>query len=120
VETFATEFVKDKLASELSNFIPKDRQQHGYDLEATHIKAGSLVKLEVKGRKQDVPIDLIGKEPQAAKQAELNRELFWVCIVPGIPENPELWVVDDANTIGQSSTLTIPVSVWKQYGRRII
>ena len=120
VETFATEFVKDKLASELSNFIPKDRQQHGYDLEATHSKLRSLVKLEVKGRKQDVPIDLIGKEPQAAQQAKLNGELFWVCIVPSIPENPELWVVDDATTVGQSNTLTIPVNVWKQYGRRVV
>lgn len=120
VETFAIEFVKDKLASELSNFIPKDRQQHGYDLEATHNKLGTLVKLEVKGRKQDVPIDLIGKEPEAAQQAKLNAELFWVCIVPSIPENPELWVVDDATTIGQSNILTIPVNVWKQYGRRIV
>ena len=120
VETFATEFVKDKLASELSNFNPKDRQQHGYDLEAIRPSAGTLVKLEVKGRKREEAIDLIGNEPKAAKQAELNNEPFWVCIVPGVPENPELWVVDNAIAIGQSNILTIPVSVWKQYGRRII
>jgi hypothetical protein len=120
VETFATEFVKDNLAFELSNFISKDRQQHGYDLEATHSKLRSLVKLEVKGRKREEEIALIGNEPNAARQAKLNGELFWVCIVPGIPENPELWIVEDAIAIGQSIILTIPVNVWKQYGRRVV
>ena len=120
VETFGIEYVKDKLSSELTNFIPRDRQQQGYDLEATHIKTGALVKLEVKGRKQEGPVDLIGNEPEAARQAKQNRELFWVCIVPNIPENPELWVVDDATMAGQSNTLTIPIANWKQYGHRII
>jgi hypothetical protein len=121
VETFATEFVKANLASELSNFIAKDRQQHGYDLEAILTKSGALVKLEVKGRKKkEEPIDLIGKEPEAARQAKLNGEAFWVCIVPNVPENPELWVVEDALKVGQTNILTIPISAWKQNGRRVI
>ena len=120
VETFATEFVKDKLASGLSNFIAKDRQQHGYDLEATDIKTGSLVKLEVKGEKHEGPISLVGNEPDAAQQAKLNGEPFWLCVVPGIPENPELWIVKDVITIGESIILTIPVSKWKQYGSRVV
>lgn len=120
VETFATEFVKDRLASELSNFIPKNRQQHGYDLEAIRSKLGSLVKLEVKGEKREGPINLAGNEPQAARQAKLNGELFWVCIVPGIPENPELWIVEDATKVGESIILTFPITVWKQHGRRVV
>lgn len=121
VETFAVEFVKDIMSSELSSFIPKDRQQHGYDLEAKLTKSGASVKLEVKGRKKkEDPIELIGKEPEAARQAKMNGEAFWVCIVPNVPENPELWVVDDATNIGLSNTLTIPISAWKQHGRRVI
>lgn len=120
VEAFATEFVKDKLALELSNFIPKERQQHGYDLEAKSLRSGAVVKMEVKGRKREEPIALIGKEPEAAKQAKSNVEPFWVCIVPNIPENPELWVVDDVSKIGQSNVLTIPITAWKQHGRRVI
>lgn len=120
VETFAIEFVKHKLASELSNFVPKDRQQHGYDLEATDIKTGSLVKLEVKGEKHEGPISLVGNEPDAAQQAKLNGQSFWLCVVPGIPENPELWIVKDVIAIGESIILTIPVSKWKQYGSRVV
>ena len=121
VETFAVEFVKDKMSAELSGFIPKDRQQHGYDLEAQLTKSGASVKLEVKGRKKkEEPIDLIGKEPEAARQAKLNSEAFWVCVVPNVPENPELWIVEDATKFGQANTLTIPISAWKQYGRRVI
>jgi hypothetical protein len=121
VETFAVEFVKDTMSSELSRFIPKDRQQHGYDLEAEITESGASVKLEVKGRKKkEEPIDLIGKEPEAARQAKWNSEAFWVCIVPNVPENPELWIVEDATKFGQTNTLTIPISAWKQHGRRVV
>lgn len=49
----------------------------------------------------------------------MNKESFWVCIVPGVPENPELWIVEDATSVGQSNTLSLPVATWKQ-GRRVI
>jgi hypothetical protein len=120
VSSFAIEFVKDKLAFQLSNFVHKDRKQYGYDLEATDTKAGSLVKLEVKGRKQEAAINLDGNEPLAAQQAKLNNEPFWLCIIPGIPENPELWIVQDVTAVGQSNILTIPLSSWKKYGHRVV
>lgn len=120
VSSFAVAFVKDKLASQLSNFVHKDRKQYGYDLEATEIKSSSLVKLEIKGRKQEAAIDLDGNEPLAAQQAKLNNEPFWLSIVPGIPENPELWIVRDVTAVGQTNTLTIPLSSWKKYGHRVV
>lgn len=120
VETFAVEFVKANLAGELSHFVAKDRLKHGYDLEATQTGIGKCVRLEVKGRRGELPIDLEGKEPEAARQSKMNGELFWLCVVPGIPENPELWVVDDVTTIGQTNVLSVPVSAWKQYGRRVV
>lgn len=120
VESFAMEFVRYKLASQLSNFITKTQKQHGYDLEADHFGSGTLVKLEVKGRKKEEEIDLVGNEPEAARQAKRNGEEFWVCIVPGIPENPELWIVKDVADIGQSNALTLPISIWKKYGHRFV
>jgi len=120
VEDFAIEFVKDKLSSELENFVSKDRQRYGYDLEAKRCNDGVLIKLEVKGRKKDEAIELYGNEPTTAQQSFKNNEPFWVCIVPGIPEHPELWIVEDVITIGEYNILTIPVSKWKSNGRRII
>lgn len=119
VEIFAMAFVEDKLSSELDSFVAKDSQQVGYDREARRRQDGALVKIEIKGRKKDEPVQLVGNEPQAAQTARNNGELFWVCIVPGIPENPQLWVVEDALKAGTSDTLKIDVAQWRAYGRRV-
>lgn len=119
VEVFAVNFVKGRLGAELSNFVSLERQRYGYDLEARRKQGNVLVKIEVKGRKQEDAVELIGNEPDAAKQAKTNGQPFWVCIVPNIPENPELWVVEDAEQAGASDTLTISVNNWKTYGHRI-
>src|SRR5262249_52826612 len=119
VEMFAMSFVEKALAGELSDFVAKNRQHVGYDREARRRRDGALVKLEIKGRKKAEPIELVGNEPDAARMALKNKELFWVCIVPGIPENPQLWIVDDAPSIGTYSTLKIDVSQWKTHGRRV-
>lgn len=120
VEQFAMAFVEDRLRSELTNFIPKDRQQHGYDREATRISDGAIVYLEIKGQKTDHAVELKGNEPAAAQQAQQNKRPFWVCVVRAIPENPELWVVEDPLAAGQYDVVTIDVSQWKTSGRRVI
>lgn len=119
VTQFAYAFVEDKLGLELANFIAKDRQQHGYDREATRIANGAVVQLEIKGQKSDHPVELRGNEPIAAQQAKQNNRPFWVCIVPGIPENPQLWVLEDPLSIGYSDVVTIDVSRWRT-GRRVV
>jgi hypothetical protein len=117
VEMLAMVFVEEKLAGELSNFVPKNRKQFGYDLEARRKQDGALVRLEIKGRKKDLPVELIGNEPQAARNAFNNREPFWVCIVPGIPEDPQLWIVEDALQAGTFDTSK--VAQWRTHGRRV-
>jgi hypothetical protein len=119
VEMFAMAFVEEKLAGELSDFIPKDRQQVGYDREARRKTDGALVKLEIKGQRKEQPVQLVGNEPDVAKCAHENNEPFWVCVVVGIPEKPQLWVVEDAVGVGSFNTLTIDVSDWKTHGRRV-
>jgi hypothetical protein len=119
VEMFAMAFVEEKLATELSDFVPKNRQQVGYDREARRKGDGTLIKLEVKGRKKDEAVQLVGLEPQAVQAALNNGEPFWICIVPGIPESPQLWVVEDARKAWTSDTMKIDVTQWRTHGRRV-
>ncbi len=58
VEEFAYAFVEKQLESELTDFVPKDRQRFGYDREARRKIDGALVKIEVKGQKGEGPIQL--------------------------------------------------------------
>jgi hypothetical protein len=115
VDMFAMVFVEEKLAGELSDFVPKNRKQFGYDREARRNLDGALVKLEIKGRKKEVAVELVGNEPDAAKRAHDNNEPFWVCVVVGIPEEPKLWVVEDALSAGSFDTLKIDVTQWKSW-----
>jgi hypothetical protein len=118
VESFAMAFVEQQLASVLSNFVPKHRIQVGYDREAKRNTDQKLIRLEVKGLRQDGPVTLDGKEPEAARAAARNGDPFWVCVVPGIPEDPQLWVVEEVVKVGSSDSLTLDVSKWKTFGRR--
>jgi hypothetical protein len=120
VESFATNFVKDKLSDTLHDFESKERQRVGYDFEARRKLNNELVKLEVKGQKQEFPVPLAGNEPRAAQYAKESGGHFWVCIVPHIPEDPELWVVENATEVGEYDTLKISVSGWKTHGRRVV
>jgi hypothetical protein len=119
VEIFAMALVEEKLAGELSDFVPKNRQQVGYDREARRRTDDALVKLEIKGQKNEQPVQLVGNEPEAARIALQNKEPFWVCVVAGIPEEPKLWVVEDALKAGSFDTLKIDVTEWRTHGRRV-
>ena len=114
------EFVRDRLAPELTAFIPKDHQQEGYDLEATRLATNATICLEVKGHKKEEPVELVGNEPQAAQQAKQKGEEFWLAVVPGIPENPQLWVVEDPLAAGEHKIVTLDVSKWRSRGRRVV
>lgn len=119
VEMFAMVFVEEKLKNELSGFIAKNRQHVGYDREARRRTDDVLVKIEIKGQKQEQPVRLVGKEPVAAKAAKSNSQPFWVCVVSGIPETPQLWVVEQPLDAGNYDTLTIDIAQWRNYGRRV-
>jgi len=119
VETFAMAFVEEKLGTELSDFVPKNQLQVGYDREARRRSDGALVKLEIKGQKKEQGVELVGKEPETAKTASQNKEPFWVCVVPGIPEEPKLWVVENVFAAGSPDNLKIDVTQWHYHGRRV-
>ena len=56
---------------------------------------------------------------QLQQQANSEGNLFWLCIVTGIPENPQLWVVEDPLKVGDYKTVTVDVSRWRRAGRRV-
>ena len=118
VESFGMTFTEHILADSLIDFVPKDKQRVGYDREARRKSNNELIKLEIKGQKREGPVELAGNEAHAAKRAQDNNEPFWVCIVPGIPENPQLWVLENACGAGEYSTLTIDITSWKVKARR--
>lgn len=80
------------------------------------------MRLEIKGQKQGQSVSLAGNEPKAAQSAANNGEPFWLCVVPGIPEEPQLWVVENVMdpSVGSFDTLTIGVSKWQTHGRRAV
>lgn len=119
VELFAKAFARERLAPELNHFVDKDRKQYGYDLEGVRKTDNAPVKLEIKGQKKEGPVELNGNEPEAAQQARLKAEPFWMCVVPGIPETPILWVVENVMSAGSFHILTVDVSKWKSQGRRV-
>lgn len=119
VRDFAMLYAQDKLSKELGNFILKDHQQHGYDIDSRRISDGTAVALEIKGLKKDGPVELVGNEPTAAQQAKSKGTLFWLCVVTGVPEHPQLWVIEDPLQVGDFKICTIDVSKWRGHGRRV-
>ena len=118
VRDFAMQYVHQKLGGELDQFVAKDHQQQGYDFDCRRKQDNLQVALEVKGQKKEAPVDLIGQEPIAAQQMKLSGGLFWLCVVVGIPEDPQLWVVEDPLGIGDHKTVTVDISKWKTHGRK--
>jgi hypothetical protein len=118
VASFAVTFTEHLLGDCLTDFVPKDKHRVGYDREARRKTDNAIVKLEIKGQTKEGPVVLDGNEPTVARQAKQNNEPFWVCIVPAIPENPQLWILENPIDAGEFNTLTIDVSSWKAKGRR--
>jgi len=120
VEAFAMIFVEKNLSAELSDFVAKNRPQVGYDREAKRRSDGALVRLKIKGQRPDQPVKLICKEPEAAQAAARNGEQFRLCVVPRVPEEAQLWVVENVMKVGSFETMTIVDSNWKTHGRRAV
>lgn len=111
VEDFGVNYAKAKLR--LGEITQVEKRNFGYDLEAT-VKDGTVNRVEVKGQGVDAEIELTGNETDAA---DTHRSNYYVCIVSGIPESPEIYLVKDPSEpgVGKKNKLTIPISVWKSY-----
>ncbi len=110
VEIFASKFVEDKLAARFKNFVPVDRLNLGYDMEAEN-GDGQKVRLEVKGLTSEGNVELTGNE---AKAARTYGSTFYLCVVAVIPDRPALYLVRDPDRVGAKDKVTIHAADWKR------
>ena len=109
VEDFGVNYAKAMLRLGPAKTVEK--RDFGYDLEAV-AGDGTISRVEVKGQSVDAEIELTGNETDAA---DAHKADYYVCVVSGVPENPEIFLVRDPGQpgVGKKNKLTIPISVWK-------
>ncbi|MEM1925271.1 MAG: DUF3883 domain-containing protein [Pyrobaculum sp.] len=90
IERFAEKYVEDELVKR--DYIILSRHGEGFDYEVK--KEGSIILIEVKGRRKKVnEIDeIILTEAETRKALDHGRR-YWVAVVTDIPNNPTLYVV---------------------------
>jgi hypothetical protein len=111
VEDFAINYAKENLR--LGELHQVEKRDFGYDLESSP-DGGIINRVEAKGQSTDAEVELTGNETLAA---DAHRSSYYVCIVSGIPENPEVFLIRDPSEpgIGKKDKLTISISKWKSH-----
>lgn len=109
VEEFAVLYVMDCLNPSCKTVTRVEKRKVGYDIEA-ETNSGEIMRIEVKGQSSEAPVDLAGNETVAA---DTHKDGFYLFVVCPIPENPDVYVVQNPAAVGQKDKLTISVSVWK-------
>jgi len=124
VDEFGINFVKERLRSELISgrlgyyFVDFDdvqKQNLGYDLIGM-TSTGERKYLEIKSRISAGDIELT---PHETGQAERYGNDYLLCIIDGIPENPELYIVPNPIKHGKKDKVTIPTNIWKGFKLKI-
>jgi len=120
VDEFGINFAKEKLKSELIErrlgyyFIDFDdvqKQNLGYDLIGK-TATDERKYLEIKSRVQAEDIELY---PHETEQAERYGDDYLLCIIDGIPNTPELYIIPNPVKHGKKEKVTIPKSIWKGF-----
>jgi len=109
VEEFAMNFARERLETRFRDTQQVEKRNFGYDLEAED-EAGERVHVEVKGLSSDADVELTGNEAEAA---DLYRDQFFLCVVSGIPNLPNIRLVRNPASIGKKDKLTVRVEDWK-------
>ena len=120
VDIFGVNFTKEKLLSKsaeeklgyyFKEFISKEKENIGYDLVGK-ITTGEEKYLEIKSRTSAGDIEPTSNE---TGKAETYKDNYLLCIVDGIPENPELYVIPDPVKHGRKERVTISETVWRGF-----
>jgi hypothetical protein len=110
VEEFAVKFATEKLQRQYKSVSAVEARNYGYDLDAKD-GSGQNHHIEVKGLSVEGDIELTPNETEAADRYKRN---YYLCVVTGIPNSPQMYFVMDPAGVGRKDKLTIPASVWKQ------
>lgn len=107
---FAERFAKNRLESGGYRSF-EEGEKEGFDFKAKNRK-GKEVYIEVKGMREEEDKELTEKQSEMADGYE---DKYLVCLVPRIPEGPELYIVRNPAEHGEKKKIAIPTHVWKNF-----
>ena len=70
------------------------------------------MRIEVKGQTSDRDVELTGNEAASADKHKIE---YYLAIIPDIPNNPALYVLNDPTRVGKKDKLLIEISDWKNH-----
>jgi hypothetical protein len=108
LEKLRSESVKGKLGYHFIGFEDVQKQNLGYDFIG-ETSEGDNRYLEVKSRVQAGDIELT---PHETDIADRYGDDYLLCVVEGIPENPELYIIPNPVKHGKKEKVVIPKNVW--------
>lgn len=111
LEKLRSESVKGKLGYHFVGFENVEKQNLGYDFIGK-TSEGDNRYLEVKSRVQASDIELT---PHETDIADRYSDDYLLCIVEGIPENPELYIIPNPVKHGKKEKVVIPKTVWNGF-----
>lgn len=111
LEKLGSESVKGKLGYHFIGFEDVQKQNLGYDFIGETSESETKY-LEVKSRVQAGDIELT---PHETDIADRYSDDYLLCIVEGIPENPELYIIPNPVRHGKKEKVVIPKTVWNGF-----
>jgi len=109
VEDFAVNFTVAQLKASGAWVKRVDKRNFGYDLQA-RAKNSKLMRIEVKGQTHEEDVELTGNE---AASADKYKSEFYLAVVPGIPNNPVLYILNNPADVGKKDKLLVPIMSWR-------
>ena len=120
VDEFGINFAKEKLKSEMVErrlgyyfirFYDVQKQNLGYDLIGkTSISERKYLEIKSRVRADDIELT-----PHETEQAERYGDDYLLCVIDGIPENPELYIIPNPVKHGKKGRVTIPTNTWRGF-----
>lgn len=110
VEDFGVNFTMKQLKGSGIRVTRVDKRNFGYDLQARS-GTGARMRIEVKGQTHDQEVELTGNE---AASADRYKGEFYLAVIPGIPNSPVLYVLNNPSDVGKKDKLRISIDSWKR------
>lgn len=68
------------------------------------------MRIEVKGQTHDEDVELTENE---AASADKHKNEFYLAVVPGIPNDPALYVLNNPAVVGKKDKLLLAIGSWR-------
>lgn len=111
VEDLAVNFTIEQLRGSGAWVRRVDKRNFGYDLQARS-KTGERMRIEVKGQTDDHDVELTGNE---AASADKHKNEYYLAVVPDIPNNPVLYMLNNPALVGKKDKLLVAINSWRSH-----